>query len=161
MVCTQDLRVITQHQLTGYLGKSIADICQNGYVSPDDNHCAHFVAHVLGYQFGVTCQMMGNGKGPGATLRVQELFPKCPKVGAWSLRPSSVKTCLVFITRAANVNLSAKTMANVPRKHVGIFADGFVWHYSNSQQKVIKQTPAQFAQHYSSPDNALFFGTLP
>ena len=49
----------------------------------------------------------------------------------------------------------------VPRKHVGIFADGFIWHYSNSQHKVVRQTPSQFAQHYPSPDNAMFFGALP
>jgi hypothetical protein len=153
--------MITQNQLTGYLGKSIGDICQNGYASRADNHCAHFVSHVLGYRYGVTCQMMGKGSGPAATLRVQELFPKCRTVGLWSLRPASIKTCLVFITRAGNVNLSAKVMANVPRKHVGIFADGFVWHYSNSQQKVVKQTPAQFGLHYPSPDNAMYFGSLP
>lgn len=153
--------MITQNQLTGYLGKSIGEICHNGYTGHADNHCAHFVAHVLGYHFGVTCQMMGSSKGPAATLRVQDLFPRCRTVGLWSLRPASLKTCLVFITRAANVNLSAKVMANVPRKHVGIFADGFVWHYSNSQQKVVRQTPAQFGLHYPSPDNSMFFGSLP
>ena len=153
--------MLTQHQLAGYLGKSIGEICQNGYASVHDNHCAHFVSHVLGYHFGVTCQTMGTGKGPGATLRVQELFPKCRSVGAWSLRPASLRACLVFITRASNVNLGARSMANVPRKHVGIYLDGFIWHYSNSQQRVVKQIPAHFAQHYPAPDNAMFFGTLP
>lgn len=100
--------MITQQQLNGYLGKSIRDICQNGYTSDHDNHCAHFVAHVLGYQFGVTCSMMGTGTAPGATLRVQELFPKCGALGVWSLRPASLSVCLVFMTRASNVNLAAK-----------------------------------------------------
>ena len=153
--------MITEHQLARYLGKSMAEICPNGYANAADNHCAHFVSHVLGYNFGVTCQTMGSAKGPAATLRVQDLFAKCRSVGVWSLRPASVKVCLVFITRAANVNLSTKVMANVPRKHVGILADGFVWHYSNSQQKVVKQTPSQFAFHYAAPDNAMFFGALP
>lgn len=153
--------MITQNQLAGYLGKSMADICQNGYASAADNHCAHFVSHVLGYHFGATCQMMGNGRGPAASLRVQDLFARCRSAGVWSLRPASVKTSLVFITSAGNVNLSSKVMANVPRKHVGIFADGFVWHYSNSQQKVVRQPPAQFALHYPAPDNAMFFGSLP
>jgi hypothetical protein len=153
--------MLTHHQLAGYLGKPIGDICQNGYTSVHENHCAHFVSHVLGYRFGATCQMMGNGKGDPATLRVHELFPRCHSAGVWSLRPSSIRTCLVFITRASNVNLVNRTMANVPRKHVGIYFDGYIWHYSNSQQKVIRQMPAQFAQHYPSPDNALFFGTLP
>jgi hypothetical protein len=153
--------MITPHQLHGYLGKSIGEICQNGYTSVHDNHCAHFVSHVLGYRFGVTCQMMGKGSGPAATLRVHELFPRCHSVGAWSLRPASLKTCLVFITRASNVSLVNRTMVNVPRKHVGIYLDGAIFHYSNAQQKVVRQLPAQFAQHYPTPDNGLFFGTLP
>ncbi|HWT45054.1 MAG TPA: hypothetical protein VN085_03770 [Vicinamibacterales bacterium] len=153
--------MITQQQLDGYLGKSIAQICQNGYTNPHDNHCAHFVSHVLGCHFGVTCQMMGKANAPAATLRVQELFQRCHSVGAWSLRPSSLKACLVFITRASNVNLANRSMVNVPRKHVGIYVDGSIWHYSNAQQKVVRQLPAQFAQHYPAPDNRMFFGTLP
>jgi hypothetical protein len=153
--------MITQHQLNSYLGKSIGEICQNGYASPHDNHCAHFVAHALGYTFGITCRMMGNGRGPAATLRVQDLFPHCGRVGAWSLRPASLTACLVFITGASNVNLHAKSMANVPRKHVGIFLNGFIWHYSNAQQKVVKQTPNEFSHHYPAPDNSMFFGVLP
>jgi len=153
--------MITQQQLDGYVGKSIGTICANGYASVADNHCAHFVSHVLGYQFGVTCKMMGSGAGAAANLRVQELFPKCKAVGAWSLRPATLQPCLVFITRATNVNLAGKVMANVPRKHIGIFLNGFIWHYSNSQQKVVRQTPAQFAKHYAPPDNAMFYGSLP
>jgi hypothetical protein len=153
--------MLTQQQLDSYLGKSIGAICQNGYTNQADNHCAHFVSHVLGYKFGVTCQMMGNGQGAAANLRVQEVFPKCPSIGVWSLRPASLKTCLVFITRASNVNLATRVMSNVPRKHIGIFFNGFVWHYSNSQQKVVKQLPGQFALHYPAPDNAMFYGSLP
>jgi hypothetical protein len=59
------------------------------------------------------------------------------------------------------VDLAAKVMNNVPRKHIGIFFGGFVWHYSNSQQKVVKQLPSQFALHYPAPDNAMFYGSLP
>jgi hypothetical protein len=153
--------MITQQQLSGYLGKSIGQICPNGYANGADNHCAHFVAHVLGYRYGVTCQVMSHGKLPGVSIRVQEIFPRCPLVGAWSLRPAALTTCLVFITRASNVNLATKVMSNVPRKHIGIFFEGFVWHYSNSQQKVVRQTPAQFAGHYAPPDNAMFYGSMP
>jgi hypothetical protein len=153
--------MITQQQLDGYVGKSIADLCLNGYTSAGENHCAHFVSHVLGYKFGTTCHVMGNGKAPGANLRVQEVFPKCPSVGAWSSRPASLQTCLVFITHASNVNLASKVMKNVPRKHVGIFLNGSIWHYSNSRKQVVKQTPEEFEQHYPSPDNAMYFGSLP
>ena len=153
--------MITQQQLDGLVGKTIAQICPNGFSSSTDNHCAHFVSHVLDYRFGVTCQVMSHGRQPGANIRVQEIFPHCPSVGVWSLRPSSLSPCLVFITRASNVNLAAKVMANVPRKHIGIFFGGFIWHYSNRQQKVVRQTPAEFGMHYSSPDNAMFYGSMP
>ena len=152
--------ILTQQRLDGYLGKTIGELCQNGYTNNADNHCAHFVAHVLGYKFGVTCHMMGSGRGTAANLRVQEIFPRCPTVGVWSLRPASLIACLAFITKASNVNLSTKVMANVPRKHIGIYTGGFIYHYSNRLDKVVKQTSAQFALHYPAPDNAMFFGSL-
>ena len=118
-------RMITEQQLSAYLGKSIAEICPNGFTSDAHNHSAHFVGHALGYTFGATCHLIGRRNGPAATLRTQEIFRACPKVGVWSLRPSTLAAGLVFITRAANVNLAGKVMANVPRKHVGIFVGGW------------------------------------
>jgi len=153
--------MITQQQLSEYVGKSIADICQNGYTSPAENHGAHFVSHVLGYAFGVTCRMTGTGKGPAAGVRVDDLFPKCKSVGVWSLRPASLTTCLVFVARAANVNLTAKSMTHAPRKHVGIFLGGVVWHYSTKHNKVVREAPSLFALHQPSPDNGMFYGSLP
>lgn len=160
-IAVYEQRMITQQQLSGYLGKSIAEICPNGCTDDSAGHGAHFVAHVLGYRFGLTCQMMGTAQGPAASLRIQDLFQHCPKVGVWSLRPAAMTTCLVFMTRASNVNLAARVIASAPRQHVGLLADGFVWHYSNRQRKVVRQTPAQFARQYPGPDNALFYGSLP
>jgi hypothetical protein len=153
--------IITPALLDTFLGKTISDLCKNGFTNNSDNHCAHFVSHVLGLGFGTTCRTMGTGKQAGANLRVQEIFPRCQSVGAWANRPVVLINCLVFITRASNVNLPGKTMANVPRKHIGIYHSGLIWHYSNIRDKVVKQTPAEFANHYSSPDNAMFFGTIP
>jgi hypothetical protein len=148
-------------QLKGYLGKNISQICPLGYSNPLDNHCAHFVCHALGYQFGFTCRDMKGGTGTPANIRVQEVFPRCPIVGAWDSRPATLSNCLVFITNAKNVNVAAKTMQNIPRKHVGIFFNGDIYHYSNSHHQVVHQTPAQFSTHYPAPDNAMFYGSLP
>ena len=64
-----------------YLSKHISDICGSEYIDDKTNHCAHFVSHVLGYQFGFTCKnMTGKGKD-GVCIRVHELFPRCPSVG--------------------------------------------------------------------------------
>jgi hypothetical protein len=161
VVATEDIGVITAQQLDSYLGKSIGAICPNGYTTGADHHSAHFVSHVFGYNFGITCQMMGNGGAPGATIRLQDLFPHCKTAGVWSLRPASLSPCLVLITRASNVSLAAKSIANAPRKHVGIYTNGFIWHYSTSRRQVIRETPSQFKLHYPSPDNAMFYGSLP
>jgi hypothetical protein len=153
--------MVTTADLDALLGHEITRICSIGYTNPSDNHCAHFVSHVLGYQFGFTCRGMVEGTGMPATIRVHELFSRCPTVGAWASKPAALNACLVFITNASNVNVGTKTMTNVPRKHVGIFVDGSIWHYSNTRDQVVKQTPSEFARHYAPPHNAMFFGALP
>jgi len=160
-VATEDIGVITQQHLDSYLGKSIGAICPNGYTTNADHHSAHFLSHVLGYRFGVTCQMMGGGRDAGATIRVQDILSRCKSAGVWSLRPTSLSQCLVFITRASNVNLAAKSISSAPRRHVGIYLNGFIWHYSSTRQQVIKEVPSQFKLYYPSTDNAMFYGSLP
>jgi hypothetical protein len=152
---------ITKDMLDAYLQKNISEVCPNGYTAAADNHCAHFVSHVLGFRFGLTCGDMGHGTGPSANIRVQELFPKCPTVGTWAQKPLVLMQCLVFITNANNVDLQNKTMVNVPRKHVGIYYNGTIWHYSNSHQQAVSQTPQAFSNHYPPPSNAMFYGTIP
>jgi hypothetical protein len=154
---------LTQQILDSFLGKHIRDVCPLHYADDSDNHCAHFVSHVLALQFGVTCRTMSHGTGAAASIRVQEVFPHCPQVGTWSSLPGSENSGLVFITNANNVNLATKVMTNVPRKHVGIFFGPArnIYHYSNSQRKVVKQTPTQFSTHYAAPDNAMYWGKMP
>ncbi len=151
--------------LNTYLGRPIAEICLNGYANAADNHGAHFVSHVMGYGWGLTCVTLRGGPrrgtGFGANIRVHEIFPHCLNVGKWARRPATMTSCLVFITKASNVKVTKKTMNNVPRKHVGIYLSGLIYHYSNSQHRVIQETPEQFSHHYPAPDNAMFYGSLP
>jgi hypothetical protein len=154
---------IPEATLVAQLGKHIRDICAVGYANDSDNHCAHFVSHMLGYQFGATCRTMVNGTGTSGSIRVQELFSRCTSAGAWSGLAQTLQFGLVFITNASNVNLQNRQMHNVPRKHVGIFIGPArnIYHYSNSQRRVVMQTPAQFSNHYAAPDNAMFWGAAP
>ena len=144
-----------------YMGKNISEICLNGYTDTTFNHCAHFVSHVMQFKFGYQCNIAG-GKpnSAGYCVRVHELFSRCPQVGKFDDR-KDLHSCLVFVTLPANVNLTAKTMDNVPRKHVGIYFNGLIYHYSNSQDKVISQTPEQFINHYPNQKNGLFYGSFP
>jgi hypothetical protein len=144
-----------------YEGLGIDQICTNGFTKKSDNHCAHFVNHVLSLSFGYTCKGATGKTGAAANLRVQETFAKCPQVGKWADRGATVTKCFAFITYASSVDLGKKTMVNRPNKHIGIYCDGNIWHYSNSQDKVVKQTPDEFAKHYSGSGYAVFYGTFP
>ncbi len=136
-----------------FVGRNISDICGNGFADPNDNHCAHFVSNAMGYSFGYTCKIASRGKLPGVNLRVHEIFACCPTVGHWVDKPIALAACLVFVTNAGNVNVATKTMDNTPRKHIGVFIQGTIWHYSNSRQKVISQTPGELC--ITIPDREL------
>lgn len=151
---------VTSTDLNQYVNKNIKQICGNGYIDAKDNHCAHFVSHVMDYEFGYNCKAAGSGKVAGANLRVHEVFPRCPSVGRWDDKPDTLSPCLVFVTARSNVNVQAKTMANVPKKHIGIFIGGTIWHYSNANHKVMTQLPADFVHHYPGPDIELFYGEM-
>jgi hypothetical protein len=74
--------------LEGCVGHHIRDICNNGFTSDADNHCAHFVSHVLKLSFGYTCRTATGGPNPGGCLRVQEVFAQCIEVGTWDNLPA-------------------------------------------------------------------------
>ncbi len=146
--------------LTDHEGQNIKEICDAGFVDNQLNHCAHFVSHVLGLTFGQTCYgMTGKGKTRG-NIRVDEIFLRCPIVGRWGdgRTPSQG---LLFVTDSRNVDLEKKFMEKVPQKHIGIYIGGDVWHYSNSKDKVVRQTVTQFSKHYPGNNIALFYGSTP
>jgi hypothetical protein len=149
--------------LDALVGDSITSLCPQGFHDFDSNHCAHFVSHVGGYRFGFLCHNMPDAEiatPSGVCVRVQELLPRCPQVGTWDHRPDTDDDLLVFITARANVNLTAKTIRNVPKKHIGIFRDG-VYH-SNTDEKVVRQTPEAVRRRFRGPgsDCRSLFGTL-
>ena len=79
--------MLLETTLQDYLGQHIRDICPIGYANDSDNHCAHFVSHVLGYQFGATCRTMKRGQGTPGSIRVHEVFARCVGVGRWGELP--------------------------------------------------------------------------
>jgi hypothetical protein len=146
-----------------FLDQAIDHICDNDFVDPELNHCAHFVSHALGFRFAKNCSELGSGHGTPANVRVHEIFARCPHVGRWEDRDATVPQ-LVFVTRRNAVNLAQKRMDNIPEKHIGVYQNGFVYHYANNDDKVIKQTVDDFFARYQAQyagDQALFFGEFP
>jgi hypothetical protein len=149
--------------LEALLGKNISALCGNRFHDPNANHAAHFVSHVLGLSFGFNCRDYLDGKQEGANLRVHEIFAQCPRVGWWE-DADEREDSLVFVVRRDAVDLGRRKMQNIPRKHVGIYSRGLIYHYNNSRDRVVKQTPADFLKRFQSlyaGDQALFFGTFP
>src|ERR1044071_4661156 len=149
--------------LEALLGKNISALCANRFHDPNANHSAHFVAHVLGLDFGFTCREYLDGKQEAANLRVHEIFAQCPQLGWWE-DADEREDLLVFVTRGAAVALAGRKMQNIPRKHVGIYSKGLIYPYNTSRDRVVKQSPADFLKRFQAlyaGDQALFFGTFP
>src|SRR5262245_1736060 len=145
------------------LGKNINQICPNRFHDPAANHCAHFVSHAMAFTFSFHCKQFAGGTKPGANIRVHEVFAQCPRVGRWDEADVAANQ-LVFVTRKDVVNLAAKTMQNIPQKHIGIYSRGFIYHYSNGEDRVVKQTPEEFLRRFQAiydDDQGLFFGEFP
>ena len=85
---------------------------------------------------------------------------RCPIVGKWG-DGSTLAQGLLFVTDSRNVDLSKKFMEKVPKKHIGIYIGGDVWHYSNFKDTVVRQTASQFNKHYPGSNIALFYGSIP
>jgi hypothetical protein len=152
-----------QFDAAAYVGKNINQICENGFDDPAMNHCAHFASHLLSLDFSTHCRDLTGGTKGAANLRVHEVFEKCPKVGKWE-DADLTRSQLIFVTRAANVDLSAKTMVNIPKKHIGVFQNGKVHHYSNTRDKVVAESPHDFQTRFNAtygPGQGYFFGWFP
>ncbi len=141
--------------LTEYLGKKINQLCPFSLGKDDSkNHCAHFVSHVMEYEFAETCKNYSladkQAAGKGAVIRVNSIFNVAPEVGPWSERPLSLASCLIFATISGNMRRCGHVLAmdNHRKKHIGIFLDGVVWHYSNTRDGVVKDQEKVFINKY-------------
>ena len=137
-------RRVPDAELESYVGKNIALICDHNYISESDhiNHCAHFLGHVLGLRFGLTCGDMTNAPHLGGTLRVNEIYNRCADRGLWSNKPTPLIYCLIFATHPSNI--SGDRMGMHSHKHVGIWRYPYVYNYSNMARQVLKEEAADF-----------------
>jgi hypothetical protein len=133
--------------LDGYLGHSITEFCPSGYHT--GNQCAHFVGHALRLNnstgTGLRCDQMKHGsKEWGASLRVNEIFNVCS-----DLASADDTGCLVYWVKKAGLTNDG-LMTDQKYKHIGIYFGGFAWNYSNTNSKVVKVLPSQYANLYGT-----------
>jgi hypothetical protein len=137
-------RVMLDAELQTYVGKNIASICDHNYISESGhtNHCAHFLGHVLGLQYGLTCGDMTNAAHQGGSLRVNEIYNRCRGRGLWANLPTPVIYCLIFCTHPSNI--SGDRMGMHSHKHVGIWRHPYVYNYSTMNRQVLKEEVPAF-----------------
>lgn len=156
---------ITQADLQGYVGKTIADLCSNNYSPADANHCAHFVSHVLGLTLGTLCgDLAYKTRRTGASIRCNELYNNLQTRGPWAEKPTASDGILIFVLSSNHV--TNNQMGSVPQKHVGIHFGGKVYHYSNSQDKVVCDPTVEafhnkFKSAYGGNSISLYYGVVP
>ncbi len=144
------------------VGRQIAAVCDNGFCAATDAHCAHFVSHLLGLDFGCTCAELTGRHTGGANVRVQEIFARCERVGPWADR-GDVGDCLIFVSKETAFDPAARTLRNIPNKHVGIVCGDAVFHYSSRHDAVLKKTVDAFLAYFEEAyggRQALYFGTV-
>lgn len=131
--------------LDTFLKQTVEDFCPTGKtvgrfkVGDSDNHCAHFVSHVLGFRFGELCVSEKWYGDAGRTMRVDELFMWCSDRGFWASKPIELDPCLIFATVKSNVvapKIGPPTFGSAARKHVGIWTKGLAYNYHNGKGSV-------------------------
>ena len=101
-----DLPTITTADLVAQEGKTVPQFCNCGYVDMHQNHCAHFVSHVLDIEVGLLCGSMAWAtRGRGVSLRVNQVFNSLTTRGRWddaSQLPAAVANCNAFLLFATS-----------------------------------------------------------
>lgn len=146
-----------QAKLDSFVNKRIDAVCQSSLGNDfNQNQCAHFVSHMLGYDISrnASCKFLTfddsrDDAVEGATIRVDTIFNEIHS----SLRhPLSNTAChtpgLVFVTQSRNIRQDGR-MGSTPAKHIGILLWPWVYHYSNTRNQVAKEHVDHFKNTFS------------
>ena len=144
--------------ISSHLGKTISDLCKTTLGNDDSsNHCAHFIDHVLRLKISRIhhCKnfSLADRKvdGDAAAIRVDEIFNQIIDRGSFSSVSKMAGPYLIFVTLEKNINRKGLglTMGNLRYKHVGVFYANSVYHYSNLQDKFVRDEINEFKAKFS------------
>jgi hypothetical protein len=147
-------------KLEGYLGQSVVDFCgKYGSIGDSENHCAHFVSHVLGLRIpgAALCSNVAGSayayedRRKGFCIRVNQVFNSCSNRVRWSDAAAPATVCFIVATLEANIESeSPLTIGSMRKKHIGFYSDGWVYNYGNTADKVRKTSLGDFKRHYGA-----------
>lgn len=160
------MSLLNQTLLESYRHKHISEICLNQFDGNHHNHCAHLVGHILQLSHGKTCHRMVHRSHRvmgGGSILVSDLFDITPNARELLSSPTTGQG-LIYVSAPGNfeqIGSNTYRMKTVRKRHVGMLLNGMVWHYKNSQNRVISQPVSDFLRHYRRQQNALWVGDLP
>lgn len=143
--------------VSDFEGKSITDICKTTLGADySKNQCAHFIDHILNLNisriYHCKNQILAdkNVEGQPAAIRVNDIYNQMFHTGPLSKVEKLSGPYLVYVTRESNMKKLGikKTMGDHPQKHVGVLYANHVYHYSNSQNKFVKDTVSEFKSKF-------------
>jgi hypothetical protein len=147
-----------QLNLETYLGQSVKDFCgKYGDVGDSENHCAHFVSHVLQLRIpgaALCSNVAGSGysyeeRRKGFCIRVDQVFNSCKNRAYWNDKALPSQVCFMVATIESNVgSKDPLTIGAMSKKHIGFYRAGWVYNYGNKNDKVRKASVADFKLHY-------------
>ena len=147
-----------QLNLETYLEQSVKDFCgKYGDVDDSENHCAHFVSHVLQLRIpgaALCSNVAGSGysyeeRRQGFCIRVNQVFNSCKNRAYWNDKSLPSQVCFIVATIEANVeSKDPLTIGTMKQKHIGFYSGGWVYNYGNKNDKVRKTSLANFKLHY-------------
>jgi hypothetical protein len=146
-----------------WLDSDIHDICDIGYWKQSENHCAHFVSHVLGIRIPhkVACDRMPRDSSApkvaglmGVTVRVYDLFNSVAAKSRVLLGDKPpLSLCLVYTTIESNYLPSQNKMQDDldqvrSDEHVGLYANEWIYHFSNKKKRVVRWQLKQWREFH-------------
>lgn len=139
----------------------MSEFCQSRLARDNGkNQCAHYVSHMLGYQYGAGCNSE-LGTEESMSIRVNEVFNEMSSRGYWEFRPASFEFGLAILTvkKAVDSRNGSPYITSLPQKHIGILLGGRIYNYNNPKDIVHAETPNEFfqgnrAQYYSRKANS-------
>lgn len=158
-MASKDRAILTnlQNRLDSFVGKRIDQVCQSSLGRDfSQNQCAHFVSHMLGYDLSqnASCKYLTFADSrddniDGATIRVDTVFNETRSRDRHLLSDMACHTPgLIFVTQSRNITADGR-MGNMPAKHIGILFWPWVYHYSNTHNRVSKEHVKHFRTTFS------------
>jgi hypothetical protein len=99
--------------------------------------------------------------GRAATRNVKQIFDRSPNKYVINSSDAFRQPGIVYVTLSSNLNARTMTLGGSLTRHMGVGIGTHVWHFSNSLNRVVKQSSTEFLGHFRGNTVMIYGGLLP